>query len=111
MEIIIESPHFTVGAELQEYTMQKVGKLAHFDEKVVKSEVLLKLEKSSTGDNKVCEIRMKTHHTNLFSSSKDNTFEEAIIQCVHALEMQLKKYKLPGRGDGKKMEPENNTEE
>jgi len=104
MEIIIESPHFTIDEQLQDYTMKKVGKLTHFDEMLLKSDVLLKLERSGTDDDKVCEIRVKTHHTDLFASSKNQTFEEAITQSVHALEKQLKKHKLQARRDGKKMD-------
>jgi putative sigma-54 modulation protein len=104
MEIIIESPHFTLDRQLQEYTLQKVGKLAHFDEKLLKSEVLLKVEKWGADENKVCEIKAKAHHADLFASSKSATFEDAIIQSVHALEKQLKKHKTLARRDGKKMD-------
>lgn len=104
MEIIIESPHFTVNELLQDYTIRKVGHLTHFNERLIKSEVLLKLDKSGTDDNKVCEIKVNAPQRNLFASSKGLTFEDAISQTVHALEKQLKKEKVKARRDSKKME-------
>ncbi|HXP52695.1 MAG TPA: ribosome-associated translation inhibitor RaiA [Bacteroidia bacterium] len=104
MEIIIESPHFTVNELLKEYTEKKVGKLIHFDERLIKSEVLLKLDKSKTDDNKICEVKTNGPHRSLFASSRALTFEDAISQVVHALEKQLKKEKVKARRDGKKLE-------
>jgi ribosome-associated translation inhibitor RaiA len=67
MEIIIESPHFTINKLLKEYTEKKVSKLTHIDDRIIKCEVLLKLDKSGTDDNKVCEIIMNTRQTPMFA--------------------------------------------
>jgi putative sigma-54 modulation protein len=107
MKIIIESPHFTVNEQLQHYVIKKVSKLAHFDERLIKSEVLLKLDNSGTDDNKVCEIRVNGDQKNLFASSRSIAFEDAITQVVHALEKQLRKQKVSARRDGKTIEINN----
>ena len=104
MKIIIESPHFTVNEQLQAYTMKKVEKLAHFDERLIKCDVLLKLDKSAKDDNKICEIKATGDKKNLFAESRSLTFEDAITEVVHALEKQLKKQKTNARRDGKKLE-------
>jgi putative sigma-54 modulation protein len=111
MEIIIESPHFTVNELLNDYTIKKVGKLAHFNERILKSEVFLKLDKSATDDNKICEIKVHAPQKSLFASSKCLTFEDAITVAVHALEKQLKKQKIQARRDGKKLEISSDLEE
>jgi putative sigma-54 modulation protein len=111
MKIIIESPHFTVNEQLQEYTMKKAGKLAHFDERLLKCEVLLKLDKSAKDDNKICEMKATGDKKSLFASSRSLTFEDAITDVVHALEKQLKKQKTTARRDGKKLEITNDLEE
>lgn len=104
MEIIIESPHFTVNELLQDYTIKKISKLTHFNERIIKSEVFLKLDRSATDDNKICEIKVSAPQKKLFASGKALTFEDAITVAVHALEKQLKKQKIQARRDGKKLE-------
>lgn len=104
MKIIIESPHFTVTEQLQNYTMEKVGKLAHMDERLMKCEVMLKLDKSDTDNNKICEIKVTGDKKNLFASCRRLTFEDAITHVIHALEKQLRTQKLTVRHDGKKLE-------
>ena len=111
MKIIIESPHFTINEQLQSYTLEKVGKLAHFDEKLIKSEVMLKLDKAEADDNKICEIKVTGDKKNLFASRSSRTFEDAIIQVIHALEKQLRKQKVVARHDGEKLEINNDLDQ
>ncbi|MGP8214445.1 MAG: ribosome hibernation-promoting factor, HPF/YfiA family [Bacteroidia bacterium] len=111
MEVIIESPHFTINEFLEDYTNKKVRKLSHFDERLIKSEVWLKLDKSATDDNKICEIKVNGPLRNIFASAKAMTFEDAITQTVHALEKQLRKSKVKARRDGKKLEMNGDIEE
>lgn len=104
MKIIIESPHFTVTHQLQSYTMEKAGKLVYLDERLMKCEVMLKLDKSDTDENKICEIKVSGDKKNLFASCRSLTFEDAINQVIHALEKQLRTQKISARHDGKKLE-------
>jgi len=41
MEITIESPHFTVTPELNDYIQSKAGKLEHLNERLILCEVAL----------------------------------------------------------------------
>ena len=93
MEIRIESPHFTVSDPLNEYVNDKVSKLEHLSERLIRSDVYLKLDKSSTDDNKICEIRIIAPRKSIFASRRSLTFEDAVTQTVHALEKQLRKRK------------------
>lgn len=93
MEITIESPHFTISTPLNDYVINKVSKLEHLDERLIRSDVYLKLDKSSTDDNKICEIKITAPRKTIFASRRSLTFEDAITQTVHALEKQLRKRK------------------
>lgn len=93
MEIKIESPHFKITSQLNDHIIEKVGKLEHMNERLIRSEVCLKLDKSSTDDNKICEIRVVSPMKNLFASRRCMTFEDAITETMHALEKQLRKQK------------------
>jgi len=104
MKIIIESPHFTVDKQLQSYTMVKAAKLSHLDERLLKCEITLKLDHSSTDDNKVCEMKVSGDKRRLFASSRNKTFEESVAQVIHELEKQLGEKKIASRGSGEKIE-------
>jgi putative sigma-54 modulation protein len=104
MKIIIESPHIILTEQLQDYTMEKAGKLAQINGHLLKCEVLLKLDNSSTDDNKVCEMKVSGDKRRLFASSRNKTFEESVTQVIHELEKQLGERKLAPRGSGEKIE-------
>jgi putative sigma-54 modulation protein len=93
METTIESPHFIVSQQLNDFVNAKVSKLEHMNERLILGEVRLKLDKSSTDDNKICEIKILGPHIDLFASYRCMTFEDAITETIHALEKQLRKEK------------------
>jgi putative sigma-54 modulation protein len=93
METTIESPHFTLSQDLTDYINAKVLKLVHLNERLIRCEVCLKLDKSSTDDNKICEIKLIGPQKNLFASERSTTFEDAVTETIHALEKQLRKQK------------------
>jgi len=93
MEITIESPHFTVSSTLNEFIKSKTGKLEHMNERLILGEVKLKLDKSSTDDNKICEIKILGPQIELFASERCMTFEDAVTETIHALEKQLRREK------------------
>ena len=54
-------------------------------------EVVLKIEKYETKDNKLCDIRMIIPGNDLLAGARGNTFEEATMQTIEALERQIHK--------------------
>lgn len=111
MEIKIESPHFTMSQQLNDFVNERVGKLEHFNERLISSEVCLKLDKSSAHDNKICEIKALGPQIDLFASQRSTTFEDAVTETVHALEMQLKKAKTKREKGRDTMEVDDISEE
>ncbi|HTA81879.1 MAG TPA: ribosome-associated translation inhibitor RaiA [Bacteroidia bacterium] len=111
MEIRIESPHFTVNGQLQEYVNKKVVKLAHINERLIWSNVLLKLDKSDTDENKVCEIKIHAPKEDLFAKCRCTTFEDAVTETIHALEKQMRKKKTSWQKGKEKIDSNNLPEE
>jgi len=93
MEIKIQSRHFKPNDELLDFVQQKMNHLSHLKKNILAGDVCLKLEKSDTSKNKVCEIRLSVPDNDLFSKRQCETFEEAATQAVEALQKQLRKRK------------------
>jgi ribosomal subunit interface protein len=93
MEVIVESPHFIVNPSLEVYVRKKINKLNHFNNRLLRARVILKLDKSDTECNKVCELTLVAPRKNLFAIHNAITFEDAIIESVRSIESQLKKQK------------------
>ena len=111
MKITIESPHFTLSQGLTDYTNTKVNKLKQINERIILAEVCLKLDKSSTDENKICEIKAFGPQIELFASHHCMTFEDAIIETMHALEKQLRKQKTKRKNSRDKIQIEDAQEE
>jgi putative sigma-54 modulation protein len=93
MEITIQSLHFTANDDLNNFVIDKVNKLAHHFDKIISADVTLKLDKSKTADNKVCEIKLAVPGEDLFAKNQFESFEEATSATVDALENQITKMK------------------
>src|SRR3954464_6182685 len=93
MTINIQSVHFDADKRLLDFITDKVEKLNTFYDGIITSEVTLKLDKSSTSDNKICEIKMLGKGHEFFAKKQCSTFEEATDQACEALRNQVKKYK------------------
>ncbi len=93
MELIIQSPHFTIKHELNNFVAEAVNKLSLFYGKIESANVCLKLDKSDMTNNKVCEIRLAVPGNDLFAKKRNNTFEAATDEAVEALQHQIKKMK------------------
>lgn len=106
METTIESPHFKLTRELTEYVNSKTGKLQHLNERLILCEVCLKLDKSSTDNNKICEIKLFGPQIDLFASHQSMTFEDAVVETIHALEKQLGKQKTKNEKGREKLKVE-----
>ncbi|HEU4716440.1 MAG TPA: ribosome-associated translation inhibitor RaiA [Bacteroidia bacterium] len=93
MEIQIQSIHFTADHKLLSFIEDKVGKLSHFYDGIISSEIFLRLDKSDSTTNKVAEIKINVPGNDLYVKRQCKTFEEAIDTGVTALSRQVKKYK------------------
>jgi putative sigma-54 modulation protein len=93
MKVKVQSVHFDADKKLLDFIDEKVNKLATYNSTILDAEVILRLENSSTTDNKVVEIKLLVPGPDLFAKRQCKTFEEATDLAVEALRSQLKKSK------------------
>jgi putative sigma-54 modulation protein len=93
MNIQIHSIHFDADKKLIDLITKKVEKLNQFFDAIIGSEVFLKVDKASTAENKVVEIKLHVPGNDLFVKRQCQSFEEAADECTDALRQQLKKRK------------------
>jgi putative sigma-54 modulation protein len=97
MNLNIQSIHFDADQKLLKFITERLEKLNHFHDGIIESNVFLRLDKSSTTDNKVAEIKLHVSGQDLFAKRQSTSFEEAVDTSLEALTRQLKKHKEKAR--------------
>lgn len=98
MTVKIQSLHFDADKKLLAFVEERVDKLTHLYDGIIKSEVILKLDKSSDAENKIAEIKLHISGNDLFAKKKCKSFEEAVDTSIDALRTQVKKHKEKIKG-------------
>src|SRR4051812_22536406 len=98
MEIQIHSIHFTADSKLLGFIEEKVGKLSHFYDGIISSEIFLRIDKSDNTTNKIAEIKLNVPGNDLYVKRQCKTFEEAIDTGILAISKQVKRYKEKVKG-------------
>jgi putative sigma-54 modulation protein len=93
MNIKIESINFKADTKLREFITEKIEKLSNYHDSVLKSEVILKVDKNDKSFNKITEIKTSVKGEDFFVKKQSKTFEESTDIAVEALRRQLRKHK------------------
>ena len=93
MDISIKAIKFDATEKLQEFIQKKVSKLEKFCSEIRKVEVSLKVVKPETAMNKQASLTVVLPKSELFAEKICDTFEEAVMESLAAIEKQLGKYK------------------
>jgi putative sigma-54 modulation protein len=93
MQVQVQSIHFDADVKLIQFIEDKISKLALFHDRIIRSEVFLRIDKSDVMENKVAEIKISVPGKELFASKQSKSFEEATDNAVDALRKQITKYK------------------
>jgi putative sigma-54 modulation protein len=94
MNIKVNTVHFTADQKLVDFVNKKVAKMDVFFDGIINAEVLLKVDKPESANNKITEIKLSLPATDyLFAKKQADTFEEATDLAVDAIRIQLKKHK------------------
>lgn len=91
MDIIIQSPGFKASEALDSFTREKLSKLAHHSQKIIRADVTLTKGPEGTQDNNCCEIRLEVPGNDHFAKKSGNSFEFAIAEAIHAVQHMLEK--------------------
>lgn len=94
MDINFNYVHVTASERLEDFTNKKLEKLKQRYDWIVRAEVFIKKENTSTQDKgMICEIKISAPGANLFSSANEKNFEAAIAASVDDMKRQLEKKK------------------
>ncbi len=94
MNIQLTTVHFTADQKLIDFVNKKVPKLDTYFEGIIGAEVILKVVKPETANNKIAEIKLSIPGTDyLFAEKQADSFEEAIDLAIEAVRKQLTKFK------------------
>ena len=103
MNIKVHSVRIEIDKALHNFIRERIDKLELFYDRIVGTEVYLRIDGASKTDDKVAEIKMSIPGKDLFAKKQGKSFEEATDLAVDALRRQLKKQKQKAKS--KKSEP------
>ena len=93
MSTTVQSIHFDADKDLVNFIEGKVSKLNQYYDRIIDSEVYLKVDKNASNENKIAEIKLAIPGKELFAKKQCKTFEEATDLAVEALRRQIRKHK------------------
>ena len=93
MKLQFHSLHFDVDQKLVDFIQKKVDKLETFYDRIIDGEVILKVEKDESRENKIVEIKLNIPGGQVFSKEQAKSFEAGADEAVESLRRQLKKKK------------------
>ncbi len=93
MKVNTQSVNFNADKKLIDFIQKRMDKLDMFYDKVIQSDVFLKVENTSDKENKIFEARVKVPGDSFIVKKQCKTFEEGTDMAVSSLERQLKKRK------------------
>jgi len=93
MKIIVQSLHFDADRKLLDMINKKYEKLESFYDRITQAEVIMRINKSLNGANKMLETKIFIPGNTLFAKLQCSTFEEAVDLSVDTLTGQLIRHK------------------
>jgi len=93
MKVNVHAVNFTVDRKLVDFIQERLSKLEKFYDKVVSSDVFLKVEKTSEKENKIVEVKIHVPGDDFMVKKQCKSFEEAIEVSAESLERLLIKRK------------------
>ena len=93
MDFKINTIHFRADTKLIQFVRDKVKKLELIYDKIISSEVYLRVDKSSNKENKIAEVKLVIPGNKLFAKKQCKSFEEAADSAVQALKNQVSRFK------------------
>ena len=93
MKVNVHAVNFTVDKKLVDFVQERMDKLEKYYDRVVSSDVFLKVEKTSEKENKNVEIKINVPGDDFLVKKQCKSFEEAVEQAAESLERLLVKRK------------------
>ena len=93
MKVNVHAVNFTVDKKLVDFVEEKMNKLEKYYDKVVSSDVFLKVEKTSDKENKIVDVKIIVPGDEFVVKKQSKTFEEGVELASESLERLLLKRK------------------
>ncbi|RBA29386.1 ribosome hibernation-promoting factor, HPF/YfiA family [Flavobacterium tibetense] len=93
MKVNVHAVNFTIDKKLVDFVQERLAKLEKYYDRVISSDVFLKLENTSDKENKTVEIKILVPGDEFIVKKTNKTFEEAADLASDALERVLVKRK------------------
>lgn len=93
MKVNAQSVNFVADGKLIDFIQKRMDKLEVFYDKVISSDVYLKVENTSAKENKIVEIKLLVPRDQLIVKKQCKSFEEAVDSACSSLERKLVKKK------------------
>ena len=93
MKVNTQSVNFNADKKLIDFIQRRMDKLDLFYDKVIDSDVYLKVQNTSDKENKIFEARVNVPGDSFVVKKQCKTFEQGADMAVSSLERQLKKRK------------------
>lgn len=93
MKVNVHAVNFNVDKKLVDFIQERMDKLEKYYDKVVSSDVFLKVENISEKENKIVEIKINVPGDDFLVKKQCKSFEEAVEQSAESLERLLVKRK------------------
>jgi putative sigma-54 modulation protein len=97
MKVNTQSVNFNADVKLIEFIQKRLDKLDLFYDKIIDSDVYLKVENTSAKENKIVEIKVHVPKDTFVVKKQCKSFEEAIDSACDSLERKLVKKKQKPR--------------
>ena len=93
MDIKIQAIRFDASQQLEDFIQKKVAKLDKYHDGILSAEVVLKVVKPETANNKNVSLKVGVSGQDFFAEKLSDSFEESIVETVEAIEKQLVRFK------------------
>ncbi|HSQ47332.1 MAG TPA: ribosome-associated translation inhibitor RaiA [Lutibacter sp.] len=93
MKVIVQSVNFNADKGLIDFVEKKVASLEKYYDKIVDSEVFLKVLQTSEKENKTVDIKINIPGNDIVVKKQCKTFEEGTMVAVDSLKRKLSKEK------------------
>ncbi|WP_395052603.1 ribosome hibernation-promoting factor, HPF/YfiA family [Flavobacterium sp.] len=93
MKVNVHAVNFTVDKKLVDFVQERMDKLEKYYDKIVSSDVFLKVEKTSDKENKIVEVKIHVPGDDFLVKKQCKSFEEAVELAAESLERLLLKRK------------------
>lgn len=96
MNVNTQCVNFNADGKLLDFTKKRLEKFEVFNDKIVRSEVFMKVENTSGKENKIAEVKVHIPGDTFIVKKQCKSFEEALDSACQSLERKLlKKKKKP----------------